>query len=274
MILIAAFIGALLPTLSAKSMTATRRSGTRVGGRPARDEYGIVFARLRARGHARRRSVARVVRVVGGDAVDEKGEPITPDHPIVAQLLDDLRRGRRRIRRSGSGSAPSTSRRSCGRWARASSRSSGSGSATGPTSTRTATRRSALDGVGRARRREVEARGPGRARVRRVAEPCDGVDQRRRPPRDGLWHGEVIEQRRGTGWIVDSGCWSSTAARAGRDPLRHGEPGGVARPELEKAGVTVTPVTAASTRRRAGCSSTRRAGDGAASRPATSCARR
>jgi hypothetical protein len=148
-------------------------------------EDGIVFARVRERGH-KGRSFARVLRVV----VSTRRTRTTS--------TTQSRRDRKRWAQANPGLGIRISEEHIemerARSARARSRSSGSASATGPTPTDGAQlpdrpRRlwNALTDV------EVEAARPRLPRVRRVARPLVRVDQRRRPPRDNLFHGEVIE---------------------------------------------------------------------------------
>lgn len=89
MILKESFIGALLPTLSARSVNGNPQvwyTGSAVD--QLVHEHGVVFARLRERG------------LDGGDrslawfewsalAVDEDGRPVSPDHPAVAGIIAD-----------------------------------------------------------------------------------------------------------------------------------------------------------------------------------------
>lgn len=97
MILLAAFIGALLPTMSARSITGNPQ--VIYAGSPVdqlANEYGLVFARLRDRGHRVQRGLPADPSLAwlewcAAPPVDEHGEPVTPDHPLVARLLDDVR---------------------------------------------------------------------------------------------------------------------------------------------------------------------------------------
>jgi hypothetical protein len=244
MILIAAFIGALLPTLSAKSMTGNPQvwyAGSAVD--QLLNEYGIVFARLRARGHRGGDPSLAWFEWAATDAVDEKGEPITPDHPIVALLLEDVR--------AWAAANPALGIRISAEHIEKELLSMGArefaverlGIGDYPDLSENANMPIDLDAWDALVDERSELLDP-------VALAFDVSPDRgsvsisaagRR--RDGLWHVEVIEQHRGTGALVDR----MVALDGEHEPIGilfdTSSPAASLVPDLEKAGVTVTPVT-------------------------------
>lgn len=90
MVLQESFIGALLPTLSGQSVVRNPQvwyMGSAVD--QLVHEHGIVFARLRARALAGGDPSLVYLGWSAAPAVDEEGRPVTPDHPLAAPLLDD-----------------------------------------------------------------------------------------------------------------------------------------------------------------------------------------
>jgi hypothetical protein len=91
-------IGALIPTMAATSMTGNPQvwyTGSAVD--QAVHEHGVAFARIRERGMARRRSVARVFRVVCGGG-RRRWEELLPDEVPLELAAPTRMRGRRRTR--------------------------------------------------------------------------------------------------------------------------------------------------------------------------------
>lgn len=90
MVLPEMFIGALLPTLSGRSLVGNPQVWY-LGSAVDRfvHEHGLVFARLRARGHAGGDRSLAWFEWSGADALDAEGKPITPDHYDVVALLAD-----------------------------------------------------------------------------------------------------------------------------------------------------------------------------------------
>jgi hypothetical protein len=114
--------GALLPTLSAMPNPQLWYTGSAVDQESM--EHGVVFARLRER--AIRGEATRASRISGGHRRLSTPTRCPRSLPRLIRTC-----GRRRTRRSGSGSRPSMSRWRASRWTRGRSRSSGSASATG-----------------------------------------------------------------------------------------------------------------------------------------------
>lgn len=245
MILIAAFIGALLPTLSAKSMYGNPQvwyAGSAVD--QLANEYGIVFSRLRGRGHKGDDPSLAWFEWSAVDAVDEKGEPITPDHPLVARLLDDLE--------AWAAANPALGIRISAEHIAKELRSMGA-------------REFAVERLGIGDYPSIDEDGApialtawdglvdGKSKLADPVALAFDVSPNRATASisaagrrsDGLWHGEVIECAHGTGWIVQR----LLELDADHEPIAilydTASPAASLASELEQAGVTVTPVTAA-----------------------------
>lgn len=90
MVLQSPFIGALVPTLSARSIAGNPQvwyAGSAVD--QLVHEHGLVLARLRARALAGADPSLAYFGWSALDAVDDDGKPITPDHDLVAAILSD-----------------------------------------------------------------------------------------------------------------------------------------------------------------------------------------
>lgn len=90
MILPEMFIGALLPTLSGRSVEGSPQvfyTGSAVD--QLVHEHGIVFARVRERGLRGDDPSLVYLEWSAADAVDDEDRPVTPDSDLVEDLLDD-----------------------------------------------------------------------------------------------------------------------------------------------------------------------------------------
>lgn len=204
MILQESFIGALLPTLSAQSVHGNPQvwyTGTAVD--QLIHEHGQVFARIRARGISGDDPALAYFEWSAADATDGEGQPITPEHPMVADLLEDARAiaaanpslGIRisedyvaEERRSMDPRTFAVERLGIGDWPALES------TGESPISIKAwdgcADRRSKIAG-------EVAFAFDVTPDRRWATISVSGARQ------DGLVHGEVVERRRGTGWVVD-----------------------------------------------------------------------
>lgn len=204
MVLQDAFIAALLPTLSSRSMVGNPQVwyfGSAVD--QLVHEYGIVFARLRARALAGGDPSLAFFGWSGAPAVDEDGKPVTPEHPMVADLLDDVRAWAQANPASGiriSTEHIENERRSMG------------------------PRQFAVERLGIGDWPSTDQAGDSPIKIEKwealkdpgsriVGDLCFAFDV---PPdrlaasiasagerEDELAHVEVVEQRRGTGWLID-----------------------------------------------------------------------
>jgi hypothetical protein len=204
MILQESFIAALLPTLSAQSMHGNPQiwyTGTAVD--QLVHEHGQVFARIRARGISGDDPTLAWFGWSAVDPFDSDDKPITPEHPMVADLLDDARTWAAgnpslgiRIseeyiaeeRRSMDARTFAVERLGIGDWP-------------------------AIDASGEAPISVEAWKALEDPRSQIVGPACFAFDVT--PDRrwstisvtglraDGLIHGEVVERRRGTGWVVD-----------------------------------------------------------------------
>lgn len=204
MILQESFIGALLPTLAAQSMTGNPQvwyTGSAVD--QLVHEHGHVFARLRARGIRGDDPSLAWFEWAAADPTDENDKPVTPDHPMVADLLDDVR--------AWAEGNPSLGIRISKDYLAEERRSMDP-------------RTFAVEHLGIGDWPALEASGESPISIEQwtelvdvrssiVGSLCFGVDvspDRRTATisvagerKDGRVHGEVVERGRGTGWVVE-----------------------------------------------------------------------
>ena len=245
MILQDAFIGALLPTLSAQSVTGNPQVwyfGSAVDQQV--HEYGVVFARLRARALRGDDPSLAYFGWSGAPAVDDDRVPVTPEHPMVADLLDDAR--------TWAASNPALGIRISEEHVANERRSMGA-------------REFAVERLGIGDWPDVDA-GDSPIAIATWDALADALSKLLDPVAfafdvspdraaasisagglrsDALSHVEVVASERGTGWVVRRAIELNSKHRPIAWLCDAAGPAAALIPELEEAGIEVTPISAA-----------------------------
>lgn len=244
MVLQDAFIGALLPTLSAKSVTGNPQVwyfGSAVD--QLVHEYGLVFARLRARALRGGDPSLAYFGWTGADPLDDDGKPVTPDHPMAEALMASVQ--------AWAAANPALGIRISEEHIENERRAMGA-------------REFAVERLGIGDWPDIEA-GESPISSEAWASLADSLSVLRDPVAlgfdispdrayasigaaglrgDELAHVEVVERSRGTGWLVDR----LVTLASEHDPVAilcdAAGPAGSLVPELEQRGLTITSVTA------------------------------
>lgn len=244
MVLQDAFIAALLPTLSSQSVQGNPQVwyfGSAVD--QLVHEYGVVFARLRARALRGGDPSLAYMGWTGADPFDEDGKPITPDHPSVADLLADPE--------AWASANPALGIRISGEHVENELRSMGA-------------REFAVERLGIGDWPDIDAgespisvdawdslADPDSVLRDPIALAFDVSPDRAmasisaaglRP--DALNHVELVDRQRGTGWLVDRIVELNATHKPVAVLFDASGPAASLIPELEEAGVELTPVTA------------------------------